>query len=175
MNMQAIYVALLDRPADPEGLLYYEQATQSGQNYDALAAITSSVEYRLRVTGQNFDDLNHVGRDYAWLFYNSMFNREPTEAEMVYWNDRIQSGESTRETIALDIFGGAQGDDRASYEEKVRAADELTTLLDTPDEVAAYAGPAAIQFGQQLLGMYGLGATIENIEVEPYWSSFFQD
>ncbi|MGC2238124.1 MAG: hypothetical protein WA584_18365 [Pyrinomonadaceae bacterium] len=44
-TIQEVYIALFGRPADPVGLRFYNEATDNGNNLDAVGALTGSDEY----------------------------------------------------------------------------------------------------------------------------------
>src|SRR5690606_9525942 len=57
----------------------------------------------------------------------------------------------TIEQIAVGILDGATGADAETIANKVVAASNFTAALDTPDELAAYAGDEAAAFGRAYL------------------------
>lgn len=144
-GVQDIYVALFGRPADPEGLTYWNQVTGNGANLSKmLAALPSTAEYTTRFAGQSSEQI-------VASVYQSLFGRAPDAAGLKFFADRLASGEQTIATIAVNIAQGAQGTDKQTFAAKVNAADLFTKSLDTPAEIAAYKGDAAAKAAQGFL------------------------
>jgi Ca2+-binding RTX toxin-like protein len=144
-SIQGIYVALFGRPADPIGLDFWNAATGNGSNLSPLiGTLTQEAEYLDRFDGMsNAEIVNSI--------YQSLFGRDAEPAGLAFFIEELTSGRQTIETIAINILDGAQGDDLATLNAKITAADLFTAGLDTDAEIAAYAGTDAAQVGIEFL------------------------
>ncbi|CAN7424317.1 DUF4214 domain-containing protein [Rhizobium sp. LjRoot30] len=162
-TVQGAYVALLGRPADPEGLAYFNELTNNGTDLSGLASLTSSEEYQSRFAGMSNEEI-------VSSIYESLLGRVPDAEGLEYWVDQLESGTLDISTIALNIQDGAQGADQAVVAAKVAAADLFTGQLDTPEEIAAYAGDLAALFGRAFQSSMQSNSGIQpemRIDVDP--------
>jgi len=144
-SIQGIYVALFGRPADPEGLAYWSGITNDGANLTALiGTLTATPEYLDRVEHKTPAEI--IGS-----IYLALFNREADADGLAHFIAALENGEQSIETIAINIFDGAQSADLDVLAAKVAAAEAFTASLDTPEEIAAYAGTDAAAIGRQFL------------------------
>jgi Tol biopolymer transport system component len=144
-SIQGIYIALFGRPADPEGLAYWNGVTNNGADLSGLIGVlTHTPEYLAR-----FETMTPAETISA--LYLALFNRAPDQQGLDYFLKALESGAQTMETIAINIFDGAQNGDLETLSAKVEAADAFTTSLDTPEELAAYVGTDAAELGRQFL------------------------
>ena len=75
--------------------------------------------------------------------YHNLFNRNAEAAGLQYWSTLVATGRISAPAAALEILKGAQGSDAAAVQNKLAASSAFTQALDTPAEVAGYAGMAA--------------------------------
>jgi len=143
-SIQGVYVALFGRPADPTGLAYFNAATQNGQNLTAIGDLASTAEYKTRF--ENKDNNQIVAS-----IYQSLFNRDPDADGLNFFVNALNTGALNINNIAIAILDGAQGSDKTIVDAKIASANAFTTALDTPVEVAAYAGKAGIDAGVAFL------------------------
>ncbi|WP_020651796.1 DUF4214 domain-containing protein [Massilia niastensis] len=139
--VQKLYVAYFGRPADTGGLQYWTNALANNPN--ALAEMSRqfglSQEYRVKYAGMdNRAIVNEV--------YDNLFGRAAEEGGLNYWSDLMNRGVITIDAVVNDVSRAAAGNsDGVVFAGKANAAAVFTQRLDLPSEVAAYAGPAAIQ------------------------------
>lgn len=138
--VQKLYVAYFGRPADPGGLNYWLNALSYNPN--ALLEISRqfglSQEYRDEYAGM-------TNRQIVSKVYENLFAREADEGGLNYWTDLMDRGVITIDYIVTDVSRAAAGNsDGFLLNGKASAAHTFTTRLDQPNEVAAYAGEAAI-------------------------------
>jgi hypothetical protein len=143
-TIQGIYIALFGRPADPLGLAFFNEATQNGADLTAIGDLSASAEYQSRFEGMtNVQIVNSI--------YQSLFGRDADLAGLTFFVGQLQSGAQSINTIAINIYDGAQGDDLTVLQNKEAAANLFTASLDTGTEVAAYQGDDAAAAGRAFL------------------------
>ena len=129
---QQLYVAYFNRPADTLGLAYWMTKDAA----IASAAFAASPEYAATYAG-----MSTAARVDA--IYNNLFGRSAEPEGLKYWAQEIDQGRVTVSNAVTQIAGGARGDDLVAYRNKVTAADQFTTALNTTAEIVAYSGSAA--------------------------------
>jgi len=143
-TIQGIYIALFGRPADPLGLQFFNQATNNGANLTAIGDLAASAEYQDRFEGMsNVQIVNSI--------YQSLFGRDADLAGLTFFTAALQNGTYNINNIAIAILDGAQGDDLATVNNKIEAANLFTASLDTGAEVVAYQGEGAAEQGRAFL------------------------
>lgn len=142
--IQTIYIALFGRPADPAGLAYFRTETDDGANLGAIHDLSNQPEYLERFEGKsNAAVITDI--------YMALFGRNPELAGLTYFLEELNSGRQNINTIAINIAHGAQGADKTILENKIKAANLFTEALDDADELAAYRGTEAADFGRAFL------------------------
>ncbi|WP_157678404.1 DUF4214 domain-containing protein [Oleiphilus messinensis] len=101
-----IYVAFYGRPADPAGLKYWakELAAVDGDVSKIIGAFGTSPEYETRFGALNDTSL-------ITNLYQQILGRDPDAAGLNFYQGELSSGQSSLQTIALTILGGATGPD----------------------------------------------------------------
>jgi len=138
------YIALFGRPADPLGLEFFNEATGNGADLTAIGDLSSTDEYQSRFEGK---DNASIVTD----IYQSLFGRNPEQAGLAFFVNALNSGTLNINNVAIAILDGAKGDDLATVNNKITAADAFTAAIDTPDELAAYRGDSAAGLGRDFL------------------------
>lgn len=135
-DIQKLYVAYFNRPADVNGLAYWETVVeaQGGSTTAVSAAFAAEAEYEVE-----YADLTNA-QIIAKVFQNLFGANNAGES---YWVDILDAKKLTIDQIVTEVAGGAQGSDKVAYENKVKAAAAFTTALDTPAEIAGYDGEEA--------------------------------
>jgi hypothetical protein len=151
-SIQGIYIALFGRPADPAGLAYFNAETNNGANLTAIGDLAGTDEYQDR-----FDGLNNV--QIVTRIYQELFGRDPDAAGLAYFVAALNSGSQNVNTIAINILDGAQGADAQIVANKVASANLFTASIDTPIEIASYAGAEAAAAGRAYLASVTADAT----------------
>jgi len=152
-DIQNLYIAYYQRPADPEGLVYWaDRLDAAGGDMTAIInAFATSAESTALYGDINSDTISDVVTD----IYQALFGRAPESEGLNYYVNGFNAGTFTAGTIALDILNGAQNDDRLAINNKVEAAMQFTQVLD-PDLDAlelqgTYEGDADAQAGREFL------------------------
>lgn len=127
-TVQEIYIAYYQRPADPEGLVFWSKMLDS-ENGDLRAiidAFANSPEAKAL-----YGDINDQNiADVVKAIYEAAFNREPEEAGLQYYVNGFKEGKFTPATIMLNILDGATGADKVVLENKIESAMNFTKAID---------------------------------------------
>jgi S-layer protein len=149
-DVQKLYIAYFNRPADPVGLAYWEeQITKAGGNTSAVAnAFSASAEYKALYDGKSSAQIVDA-------IYQNLFGRSAEPSGLTYWALRLDNGTFNVGNIALSIMVGAQNDDKKVVDNKVVVATDFTTAIDTSAEILAYSGTTAAESARTFLKTVG--------------------
>ncbi|MGB9110352.1 MAG: DUF4214 domain-containing protein [Telluria sp.] len=144
-DLQKLYVAYFNRPADAGGLANYEaQLEAAGTDTKAIAAtmarisaeFASSTEYKANFTGMsNADIVNTV--------YMNLFGRPADDSGKKFYADNLTAGKLTIDAVVTEVAKGAQGSDATAYANKVTAAAAFTAKLSATDSYNTQAAATA--------------------------------
>lgn len=137
-QVQKIFIAFYQRPADPAGLKYWAQRVDAagGDLTQVIDAFASSPE---AVTLYGAIDATTIG-DVIDKLYMALFNVAPDAAGKQFYVDGFAAGTFTAGTIALAVLNGAQNNDLIAVQNKVQVANEFTTQVDGRPLTDAYFG-----------------------------------
>lgn len=136
-DIQALYIAYFNRPADTFGLKFWvDAATKAGSVASVADAFSQSAEY-----AETYAGTEPAARIIA--IYNNLFGRDPEPEGLVFWGNALSSGAVNFGNIAYQIFQGAQNADLVAVQSKTTAAAAFTASLDTTAEIGGYAGKDA--------------------------------
>jgi S-layer protein len=174
-ELQQLYVAYFNRPADPRGLAYWDAAVSAaGGDLAAVSvAFAGSAEYKAAYNGLTSDQI-------VAKVYMNLFGRPVEPAGLAYWSLPLAQGKITVDYIVTQISAGAQGSDLAAYNAKVTAAVTFTDSINTTDEILSYSGANALVIGKAFIASVSdadtlaaaitpaaLQATIDSLAVVP--------
>ncbi|SDC96346.1 protein of unknown function [Desulfurella multipotens] len=136
-QVQDLYIAYYQRPADPAGLIYWSQmaAAQGGLTPQIINAFANSLEAKANygtITSANIAQV-------ITSIYQALFNRAPDQQGLAFYENGFNNGTFTPGTIALNILNGARGNDAITLQNKLTAAMQFTQALDP----ALYTGSAS--------------------------------
>lgn len=157
---EKLYVSYFGRPADPAGLANMEaQFAASGAPTTAQAFVDAySTNANVKAVIDNFgnsqESRNLYGTGSTASFVTAIFtyvlNRAPQSAGLTFWTNAIDSGSMSRGQAAMYILAGAENNpssqgliDAARLANVVTISTNFTHAIDTPAEVAGYAGAIA--------------------------------
>jgi len=145
-DIQKLYVAYFNRPADPAGLAFWETAVEAagGSTAAVSAAFAGSDEYKTAYA-------NKTNAQIVDAIYQNLFGRPAEDAGKAYWADLLDKGTVTIDAAVTTIAGSAQGSDMTAYNNKVTAAAAFTAAVDTDAEKAGYTGDAANKVAKAFL------------------------
>lgn len=131
-DLQHIYMVYLNRPADPDGLAYWEKAAASGASINEIAAnFAASGEYHQAHAGQ-------TNKQLVESFYQNLFSRAGDPDGVAYWVNAMDHGASAADIGGI-ILHAAQSADAAVIASKTAAANDFTAALAQQDTANAAA------------------------------------
>lgn len=157
---EKLYVSYFGRPADPAGLANMEAqfaaagAPTTAQAFVDAYATNATVKAVIDSFGNSQESKNLYGTGSTQTFVTAIFtyllNRSPLDAGLTYWSNAIDSGAMSRGQAAMNILVGAENNtstqgliDAARLANVVTISANFTHSIDTPEEVAGYAGQVA--------------------------------
>lgn len=157
-DIQKLYVAYFNRPADYEGLAFWNTVLNNGSSLEFVSStFAKSPEYAEQNVGKSyFQIVNQI--------YLNLFNREADVTGMEFWADRLKEGTFTVDQIVKVIADNASdtdAKDKTTYANKVAAATAFTAELNTASEIIGYSGAAANAAAKNWLST--VGGTTESL------------
>lgn len=116
-ELQQLYIAYFNRPADAAGLGYFEDLLTAGKLTltEISRLFASSAEYIDTFAGLDTEQI-------VSKIYVNLFGRTPDTAGQAYWAALIKQGTLDLSEAVTSIAAGSLGSDRAIYDGKVAAA-----------------------------------------------------
>ncbi|MBV8665361.1 MAG: DUF4214 domain-containing protein [Burkholderiaceae bacterium] len=147
-QIQALYVAYFNRPADVAGLNYWNGVLSSngGDTSVVSTAFSQSAEYLSKYAGMTPQQVvNQV--------YLNLFGHAADTAGLQYWSNLLANGALHIADIVTDVSAGAQGTDLTVYQNQIAAATQFTLALQSGSTTQAngYSGAAANLAASQFL------------------------
>jgi len=138
-EIQKLYIAYFNRPADPGGLTFWTKQLAAGTSMAQIAnSFSASAEYQaIYNASSNFELVVKL--------YQNLFGRTPLAGEASWWSDQITTnGAVTITTIANQLASGTTpgSADHTAITNKISAATTYTAAIDTTEEIIAYKGTA---------------------------------
>lgn len=127
-QVQKIFIAFYQRPADPAGLKYWaERVDVAGGNINqVIDAFASSAEATTLYGAVNATTIGDV----IDKLYMALFNVAPDAAGKAFYVNGFAAGTFTAGTIALAVLNGAQNADLTAVNNKVAVANLFTAQVD---------------------------------------------
>ncbi len=132
-DIQEIYLAYFGRPADPDGLEYWQGQTDLAQ---VANTFSQSDEYQSLYAAEDYNQL-------VSNIYENLYKRTPETEEREYWVQELSAGNIQSGDVARAILDGAVGTDAKVLKAKLDAAEAFTAELDTVASAAAYKGASS--------------------------------
>lgn len=130
-EIQKVYIAYYGRPGDPPGVEYWCGRFVEESNLDSIIeAFGATPEFNASYGGLSNDQLIDT-------IFLQMFGRDPDEAGKSFYSNKLSSGESSLQTITLEILNGASGSDKRVIDERVDAANLFTNGIPAGFEISA--------------------------------------
>lgn len=172
-RLQEFYIAYYGRPADVQGLSYWEKELTgplNGNQSSLVAAFGNPLQ-------AEFNSIYGSSSANFALFlntvYDNLFNRIADDAGARYWtgvyNTKLVAGvpaELARAQIVIEVLDGAQTADRATLLKKVEAASEFTDSLapaDQADYVSAVLASPGNHVGTDFLEQVNANSSASDI------------
>jgi hypothetical protein len=145
-QIQALYVAYFNRPADSAGLAFWETQMANGGSLKAISAdFAQQAEYKSEYAGMKPDQvLNKV--------YMNLFGRTIDAGGLEFWGPKLATGAVSIDFIVLEVAKGAQGTDLETYENRTAASVAYTDGLNSDVNFRlAYSNTAAVNSAKAFL------------------------
>ncbi len=165
--VQELYIAYFGRPADPAGLVNFENALLNAQVASAVALVQS---YNTNIAVKNLIDSfgtspesvalygNGNTASFVTAIFQNVLGRAPASDGLAYWTNAIDSGAVTRGCAALSILIGAMenhttqgGLDQQTLGNRLGVAENFTIALVNQNADGAYVGPNAAATARAML------------------------
>lgn len=138
-EIQTLYVAYFNRPADYLGLQYYTAALAQNHSVSAITAdFVNASEYQAMYGGLD-------NRALVDTVYEHLFGRHAETAGIDYWAPLLDQHKVTFGDVVTAVAAGATGNDALVFDAKVEVATVFTNHLDQLSERLAYTGAGAAQ------------------------------
>ncbi len=128
-DIQKLYIAYFNRPADIDGLAYWAASSMSLK--EISNSFAAQKEYKDAYDGLGINQVVNT-------IYKNMFGHDADFAGLNYWVAEINAGRVTLGTAAYMILAGAKDADKTAIDSKTTAADAFTKAMDTTAEKVAY-------------------------------------
>lgn len=167
-DIQKLYIAYFNRPADFDGLIYWQnQAAINGSVANVANAFSASAEYTSLYAGKtNVEIIDTI--------YQNLFGRSAEPAGLTFWSTAMTNGIDIGH-IAISILKGAQNGDLTAINNKVTAATTFTNALDTTAEIKAYSGDAANYVAKEWLKQVTTDASLATAVSSTTIATLMQD
>ncbi|MFZ6733517.1 DUF4214 domain-containing protein [Undibacterium sp. Ji42W] len=129
VEIQNLYIAYFNRPADKAGLAYWKDANLS--ILQIAQSFSEQKEYATAFAGFTAEQTINA-------LYNNLFNHKADADGLTYWSGQIKSGKISIGAAAIAILNGATGADQMAVQSKNAAAIAFTKKL-VADPLADYA------------------------------------
>lgn len=146
-DIQKLYVAYFNRPADPKGLAFWETAVEAAKGSTAGVAAEFAKQAEYTAAYSSLTNAQIVNQVYLNLFGRG--SAGDTGAD--FWVKGLDNKTITVADVVTAVAAGAQGTDKTAFTNKVTAASAFTAALDTDAEVAGYVGTKANDIAKTFL------------------------
>ena len=127
-QIQKIYIAFYQRPADPAGLRHWaDKVNDAGGDLSPLINTFATSPEAVRLYGTI--DASTIGSVIDSL-YLALYDRAPDTAGRQFFMDGFSTGVFTPASIALAVLAGARSSDAVAIEHKLQVANEFTQQVD---------------------------------------------
>jgi hypothetical protein len=136
-QIQQLYLAYFNRPADPDGLAYWESrveadkvSPQNGLNLVAASFATQPEYTKAYADLSSTQIVNKV--------YQNLFSRASDSEGAAYWANLLDTKKITVDRLVAEMAAAAKNQDVVTIQSKVAASVAFTAALDTAAEKAGY-------------------------------------
>lgn len=161
-TVQKCYIGYYQRPADPEGLIYWaDRLDRRGGNLnEIIEAFANSAEAQTFYGTINSSNISTIVNG----IYNALFGRNAETGGLNYYVNGFNSGQFTAATIMLNVLNGAQNEDFQSVNNKVTASNFFTKTIDPELDglnfQVTYAGDGDVIPGRNFLTLYATSVKV---------------
>lgn len=138
-EIQKLYIAYFNRPADKAGLDFWNAQMTAGVTLNTVQnSFSSSAEYQAIYTG-------HTNAQLINLLYNNLFGHDADPAGLLWWLNEMTPAhtspvQQTIQSIASVLSSGTTpgSPDNIAINDKIAAATAFTNAIDTTPELLGY-------------------------------------
>jgi len=156
--VQKVYIAYYGRPGDYGGVNFWaEQLEQKGGDLKSIIeAFGNSVESQNLYAGKGY-------REQVQKIYQQMFGRDPDQEGLDFYVGKLEKGELTLQTIALDVLNGAPkgSEDKGIIDKKLAVAKQFTSSIHEKGNDYSYMGDADAQTVRDMLNQVSANTDVE--------------
>ncbi|HEX7641335.1 MAG TPA: DUF4214 domain-containing protein [Burkholderiaceae bacterium] len=170
--VQQLYVAYFGRPADPAGLVNFENALSAANaptdinGLNAAYSTNAAVKTLIDSFGISNESKTLYGSgtttDFVTKVFQNVLGRAPQSAGLGFWTDAIDSGRTSPGDAALDIMAGALNNttpqgllDAQLVNNRLAAASFFTGQVSAYNAAGGYAGQSAAASARAMLAAVG--------------------
>ncbi len=157
--VQKTYIAYYGRPGDYSGLMFWADQLEK-KNGDLSAIIQqfgNSVESQNLYAGTGY-------REQVQKIYQQMFGRDPDASGWEFYVGKLEKGEYTLQTIALNVLNGASGSDATIIANKLAIANQFTTSLHEQGRDYSYMGDADAKSVREMLSQVTASTDVKSFQ-----------
>ena len=161
LDIQKVYIAYFNRPADNAGLSYWKDVIETGKAglADLTSIFATTNEYRTLYAGAtNADIVSKV--------YHNLFGRAPEPAGQAYWVEELDAGRLDIGVVAYSALNAAGGDDKLTIDNKANAASIFSKHLVTEGADGKYNDDLLSAARQWLGGIDKYSSSVELAELK---------
>jgi S-layer protein len=134
---QTLYVAFFNRPADAEGLAFWEHKRSGGESLESIARqFSPAPEYKALYEGKTSSQIIDA-------IYHNLFGRVAEQGGLDFWGALLDDGRLNVGNIVSAILDGAHSADIAAVANRTAAGQAFTEALVTAQEQSGYSGSDA--------------------------------
>ena len=137
-DIQNLYIAYFNRPADKDGLAYWKSSTMS--LVQIAQSFSEQKEYASAFAGFTVEQTINA-------LYTNLFNHKADAAGLSYWSNQIKSGQVGVGAAAIAILSGATGPDLDAVRAKNAASASFTSNLSANQAAASVYSQAGVAQG----------------------------
>jgi hypothetical protein len=156
-QVQALYIAYFNRPADFLGLPFTVEAANKVGLIAVADNFSKSPEYTSLFANKSTVEIIDT-------IYINLFGRHAEPGGLKFWGTLLENGTITVGNVALNIMNGAMdgpdNSDKVAITSKIAAADSFYAALDTSSEIIGYNGAAAASVVKTWLSAITTPATL---------------
>jgi Domain of unknown function (DUF4214) len=162
-QIQQLYVTFFGRPADPQGLAFWESTVDSavgaGQTSESvLATVANEFAKSSEFNAGGRSSVQNIAQ-----LYQNMFGRAPEPGGLLFWSGRLEQGQLTIGQIASALTANMQNPDKAVFDNKVTAATAFTDGVSSSTSLLlGYSGIPAVREAKAFLSGITSDASLQS-------------
>ncbi len=157
-NLTKLYAATFDRTPDSDGLNYWLSSNLTLE--DIAISFFDQSETKDKYP-DGFSDI-----DFIDAIYNNLFDRNPEQEGLDYWQEELSSGSVSKSTFILAIINGAKGNDADVLTHKTRIA----IHENSPKKIIFVGDSITIGIGLKSPSVDSYPSQLANLLVNSNWS-----